>query len=433
MTDTVSILDSLAGGLRLVFAYWWTWLPVLLGLAAYGAWFDFKRAEYLAKLKWVVLDVLPPPEVPFSSPRAAESIFAGLHATYAGAPGTGWKPQFFQGKVPVWFSFETVSNGGETHFIIRCLEEQRNVIEALIFAQYPDAEIRVLPDYVELTPAKFDPQQYDMVGAELEFTKDSPVYPIKTYIEFEEAGGKDEYARLDPLAPLLEIMSALRPGEHLWVQYLVRATGGDWVKEGEKVVDKLKGKKEEPKSDPLDTLLYPLDVAMGTYVEPKKDDNKKEFNLQNLSPAEKKILEQVQYKLAKLAFKVGIRVLYVARKEAFNGSRIASVTAMFKQLYYNNLNTFKPAMTRDKGMLKWLFPDDMGFFAAEKTLKKKNKMYAAYRARAFPRKGPKEMLVILTTEELATLWHLPGLNVKAPLMPRVQSKKGQPPAILPTR
>lgn len=438
MTETTSIIQYVQDGLFLALRYWWTWLPVMLGMAAYQSWMEFKRVEFIAKIKWVLLEIVPPPLIPFSSPKAAESIFAGLHATYAGSPGTSWKSMFFQGKVPVWFALEIVSNGGETHFYLRCAEDQRNVVEALVFAQYPECEIRPVQDYVGLVPAPLDLTQFDIAGAELEFTQASPAYPIKTYIEFEEAGGKDEYARLDPLAPLLEVMSAVRPGEHLWVQFLVRATGGDWVKENQALVDKLKGKKEKPKDPALQWLFGPIEAildAVGLIPAPEpKPEEKKEFNLQNLSPAQKKVLEQVEFKLAKLGFKTGIRILYSARKEAFNGSRIASVTGMFKQLYYNNLNSFKPGnMTRDKGVLKWLFPDDVGFFASPRVVKKKKKMLAAYHARTFPKKGKKEMVVILNTEELATLWHLPGLNVKAPLMPRVQAKKGQPPAILPTR
>lgn len=439
MTETTSILQYVQDGLWLAVTYWWAWLPVMLGIAAYQSFFELKRAEFIAKIKWVLVEVIPPPEIPFSSPKAAESIFAGIHASYAGAPGTSWKSQFFQGKVPVWFSLEIVSNGGETHFYIRCPEDQRNVLEALIFAQYPAAEIRVVPDYVDLVPVPLDLDQYDVSGAELEFTKEQ-AYPIKSFIEFEEAGGKDEYARIDPIAPLLEIMSAVRPGEHLWVQYLVRATGGDWVKEGEKITDKLKGKKAEPPKPALQWLFGPFEalfdaVGLIPVPEPKKEE-KKEFSLQMLTPAQKKVLEQVEYKLAKLAFKCGIRVLYGARKEAFNGSRIASVTAMFKQLYYNNLNSFKPnkfTFTRDKGVMKQIFPGDIGFFAAPRAQKKKKKMLANYHKRAFPVHNKKEILCILNTEELATLWHLPGTNVKAPLMPRVQAKKGQPPSFLPTR
>jgi hypothetical protein len=272
-----------------------------------------------------------------------------------------------------------------------------------------------------------------------------PAYPIKSYVEFEEAGGKDEYARLDPVAPLLEIMSALRPSEYLWLQYVLRPTGGDWVKEGKNSVDDLLGKEKKAPDEPLPlkilsapfVLLESILIELGAVqkVEEKKKEEK-EFSLQKLTPTQKKVLEQVELKLAKLAFKTTIRVLYTASKEAFNGSRTASVTAMFKQLFYNNLNSFKPgASTKDKGMFPWAFPDDKGFFASERTLKKKKGMYGAYRKRTFsaPPKDPKNHAIILNVEELATLWHLPGLNVKAPLLPRVQAKKGQPPASLPTR
>jgi hypothetical protein len=217
------------------------------------------------------------------------------------------------------------------------------------------------------------------------------------------------------------------------LQYVLRATGGDWVNEGKKEIDKLAGKPEKKPTPPLEWLFGPLDTLFGTAGEPKKEE-KVEFNLQKLTPIQKEVLERVEGKMSKLAFKVVVRLIYAAPKESFNGSRIASVTAMFKQLYYNNLNSFKPGnSTRDKGMLNWLFPKDKGFFAGERTDKKKHKMFAAYRDRKFTKKEGKELFTILTTEELATLWHLPGLNVRAPMMPRVQAKKGQPPAILPTR
>lgn len=442
MVDNSVIFESLGRGFSLAFQYWWAWLPIVLGVIAYEVWFDYKRTEFLKGLKWVIVEVIPPPEMLYSSPKAAEEFFAGIHASYAGAPGTGWKSQFFQGKVPVSFSFEIVSDGGSTHFYIRCLEEQRNVVEALIFAQYPQAEIKIAEDYTKLIPASFDPANFDVSGAELEFTKE-PAYPIKSWTEFEEAGGKDEYARLDPLAPLLEIMSALRQGEHLWLQFVIRATGGDWVKEGQSIVDKIMGKAEKAPETPflLSLLALPFTVLESFFAETAPEEKKKEaeFNLQKLTTAQKEILEKVENKLAKLGFKVGIRLLYTAPKDAFDGSRIASVTGMFKQLYYNNLNTFKPGNnTRDKGILKWIFPNDVGFLADPRTLRKKVRMYDAYMKREFPKKSfPKktgsDLLVFLNTEELATLWHLPGLNVRAPLLPRVQSKKGQPPAILPTR
>jgi hypothetical protein len=38
---------------------------------------------------------------------------------------------------------------------------------------------------------------------------------------------------------------------------------------------------------------------------------------------------------------------------------------------------------------------------------------------------------ILNVEELASIFHLPGLIVKAPMMPRVESRKVPPPSALP--
>ena len=442
MVDNSVIISALVRGVSLAFEYWWVWLPVILASVSYSSWMDYQKEKYIAGMKWILLEVIPPPEILYSSPKAAENLFAGLHSSYGG--GVKWKEQAFGGKVPDWFTLEIVSNGGPTHFFIRCTEGSRNVVEALVFAQYPQAEIRIAEEYTKLLPDEFDAVQYDVSGTEFVFTQ-PPAYPIKSWQEFEEAGGKDEYARLDPLSPLFEIMSALQPSEFLWLQYVIRPTGGDWVKEGKNVVDKLIGREEKPAPDPLLVRAITLpfkfieavlvEVGLVTPVEEKKKEEK-QFNLQALTPVEKYTLEQMQTKLSKLAFKACIRVLYTARKDAFNSTRASSVNAMFKQLFYNNLNTFKAGVsTKDKGMLPWMFPNDKGFFNEKRTLKKKEGMYKAYRERAFsaPPKDPKNHAIILNTEELATLWHLPGLNVKAPMLPRVQSKKGQPPATLPTR
>ena len=123
--------------------------------------------------------------------------------------------------------------------------------------------------------------------------------------------------------------------------------------------------------------------------------------------------------------------MYVARKDVFNKSRISSVIGMFKQLYSNAMNSFKPNpenATKDKGWFAWLFPSDKGFGAEEREYEKKVEMYEAYLKRKFVKKHN-----ILSVEELATLYHLPNTTVKAPSLPRVDARKTQPPSGLPTR
>ncbi|HXV27009.1 MAG TPA: hypothetical protein VD862_03255, partial [Candidatus Paceibacterota bacterium] len=323
--------------------YWWAYMPFVLAVASYQVWLAYQRKKFMLGMKWVLLEVVPPPEV-LVSPKAAESIFAGLHGVYAG--NLEWKKMFFQGTVPNWFSFEIVSNGGETHFYVRTPEGLRNVVEANVFAQYPSAEIRQVGDYIDMLPDAMPHPDYDMFATELIFTKEN-AYPIKSWREFEEAGGKDEHARIDPIAPLMEVMSALRPGEHIWVQYLMRPTGGDWVKEGQAVADKLAGKEPKEAPDPLMSVLgffggiigelFGAFGMEGAKPEEKKEE-RKEFSLQKLTPSQKVILENVEYKLAKLAFKAGIRFAYIGKRDVYSMARVSSVTGMFKQLYFNNLN-----------------------------------------------------------------------------------------------
>lgn len=324
LSGTWSIL-KIAGYYLLL--YWWVYLPFVLVFGTLELYKTYTRTKYFLTLKWVLLEIKPPPDVQ-KSPKIAESIFAGLHGTYGS--GTGGKEMFFEGKVPDWFSFEIIGDNGDMKFYIRAPEKYRNLIEVAIFSQYPDAEISLASDYIDQLPVRLPNDEYDLFGTDLIFSKED-AYPIKTYPSFEEESGKDEFVRSDPLAPLAEIMSALGPGEHIWLQLLIRPTGGDWVKEAQKVIDKMLGK--EPPApgrgglgravDFIDSLV----TTPGEAVPEKKE--KADANPAKLTPGQKFVLEQIENKTSKLAFKAGYRFLYVARKDAFNASRTPTVIGMF--------------------------------------------------------------------------------------------------------
>ncbi len=394
---------------------------------ALDGWLFYIRKKYILSLKWVLLSIKPPPDVQ-KSPKIAENIFSGLHAIYTGP--ISWKDRFFKGKVQPWFSFEIVGNGGEIGFFVRVPEDLRNLVESQIFAQYSDAEIKLADDYVLQLPQYMPSDEYDLFGTELIFTKPN-AFPIKTYPFFEEESGKDEFKRTDPLAPLAEIMSSLEPGEHIWLQLLIRGTGDDWVKEAKADVDKIIGKEVKVEPDALSKAVDFVDQLISGGEAAPEEKKKEEFSLTKLTGGQKFVLEQVENKIAKLGFKSGYRFFYIARKDRFHGSHISAAMGMFQQLYFNNLNSFKPnkkAITKDKGWFAWLFPSDKGFFYREREYKRKWYLYQKYRERAFV-----NQFIILNTEELATLFHLPGIGVKAPAFPRVEAKKGQPPAGLPIR
>jgi hypothetical protein len=430
MTDYSNLFQSALNAVGIALTYWWVYTPIVLYFILFELYESYTKKKYLSGLTWVLLEVTPPPQI-FRSPKIAENFFAGLHGIYSSP--VSFKEKFFEGKVQDWVSLEIVSNAGELRFFIRCPDSLRNVIETQLFAQYPDAEIKLADDYMTTLPEHLPNEEYDLFGAELIFTREQ-AYPIKTYAEFDEKGGRDEPERTDPLAPLAEIMSVIGPGEHIGLQLLARPTNDDWVKkEGQAIIDKIMGK--TPKAAPGNFLSGIIDVIdsfiPGGAPAAEKKEEKKDLDANKLSPIQKKILEQVENKVGKLVYEGGHRFMYVAKKDVFNKSRISSVIGMFKQLYANNLNSFKPNpdnATKDKGWFHWFFPSDKGFGAEKAEFKKKKDLYGDYRKRKFVKKAN-----ILSVEEMATLYHLPNTTVGAPSLPRVEAKKGQPPSGLPTR
>ena len=60
-------------------------------------------------------------------------------------------------------------------------ERYMETIEGLIYATFPDAEIREVQDYTAL----FKPEKQALAGCELTL-EEKDVYPVKTYEQFEE-------------------------------------------------------------------------------------------------------------------------------------------------------------------------------------------------------------------------------------------------------
>ena len=203
-----------------------------------------------------------------------------------------------------------------------------------------------------------------------------------------------------------------------------------WTKAGEKLIAKLAGEEEKAGGEDLGVKFVNLldKILPGGVATDKKD--KKDQMKSMMSPSEKEVAEAINRSIGKLGFRSGIRFLYIARKEVFHMSHVAGITGSLKQFASQNLNSFRvdgKTMTAGKGWFSVLFPSSKGFFNKQELLKKKIILYRAARNRRLPLAKP----FILNIEELATLYHLPGLAVRAPFLPRVESKKGQSPSTLP--
>ena len=213
---------------------WILFAAFLLWLQFYRKWFAREEA-FLASIDWIYLNVAIP-ELANPSIMSAEQMFAQLHAT---KQKLKWREKWVLAKAPTWFSFELVSLGGVTRYIVRSPRVHVENVKSAIFAQYPHAEISEVGDYMEALKLPFNPSEadYDIWGTELTLEK-KDLYPIKTYPNFEHRNAE---TILDPLAALLEVMANLEAHEMIAVQIACMPTDDAWKEATLKEVKKLKG------------------------------------------------------------------------------------------------------------------------------------------------------------------------------------------------
>ncbi len=403
---------------------WWLWLFVILAIVTPQLWLTYAREYYKKANTWMLLELKIPREVK-RNPRAMEQVFMAMHAV-RNSP-SNFAEKWWDGEVSLWYSCEMVSFGGEIHFYVWVPKKHRNIMEATFYAQYPDVEISAVEDYtVTRLPATYQElwaAGYQLFGNELVLEK-LDVYPIKTYIDFEE---KEEEWQLDPVATLLETLAKVKPQEHLWVQIVVRPTIDDvWKDEGEKELSKLKLKAR--------TLQKVTDEGVEEL-----------FGVP--SPGEVEIMKAIDRNIAKPGFETFIRYIYISPKELYDsnfGQR--AIFSAFNQYASVAMNRFRNNYKVWTRASKWFFPY---VFPKRRVLARRVKIYRSYRSRRtyseslvssflnikafhFGVKAERVLKYILNVEELATIFHLPtNVVLTGPLVQRVEARKVGPPAGLP--
>lgn len=405
---------------------WYIVLPPFLYFLFMLFWMDRAYGKFASKWEWVLLEIIPSREIE-KSPQPMELIFAGLSGTIKSPSAI---EQYVGGELPTSFSFEIVGTEGKAHFYIRTLKGFRNLVEAHFYAQYPDIEIVEVDDYVKQVPLTVPNEEWDLWGVDFKLLKDD-LYPIRTYKFFEESvTGK----MIDPLAGLIETMGKAGPGQHMWLQFIVTPTKEDWgPKEGQATIDKFLGN-EKPESagvlarvwhDIAEVFANLFTALLGKEIEwtsadeaPKKDDSPVEFRL---TPGQKDILKALESNIGKPMYNIKMRYVYVGRREGFNKQTgVSALIGGIKQ--FNDLN------------LNSMVPDDLTKTYANYIMVESR---TRYRQRAMFRRyitrdgDPDRIRFKLSSEELATLYHIPDMQVVAPALTRVVAKRGGAPNNLP--
>jgi hypothetical protein len=390
-------------------------IPILLAFLAFDTYVSANRRKYFNSLNWSLMEIAPSPDI-VKSPAAMELFLLSLYQP--GGEGT-WIDRWVKGKVRTWFSLEMVSLGGKIRFYIWCESKSRKYIESQIYAQYPGTEVRDAEDYA----AKFNTTDYELMVSEQCLSKADP-YPIKTYMDYQLDKEQDEEYKIDPLTPILEFFSIIPEDNYACIQIIVRAHKAedpDPTKLFPSFSKKLDNWKDTAKSEIKR-------IKEESFIDVEEGGAKKKQNVQTES--QKRVIAALDRSVTKFAFDTGLRLLYIGKKNAF-ANNFGSLTGSFKQFNSGELNSFKG---RPGGTTSFDYPWQDPF--KRKVKKMKEEMLEAYQLRDYfwksDWKGDPRPHFVLNTEELATIFHFPGMVAQTPSMDRVDSKKATPPDNLPT-
>jgi hypothetical protein len=398
-------------------------LPFALPVFFLIAWWVIRlkaiQLKFLQGINPILLEIRLPKEL-FKSPAAMEIFFSYM---FQSGPGN-YGEAFVDGAVKPWFSCELVSIEGNVRFFVWTWKKFRNLMEAQLYAEFPNIEILEAEDYAK--NLSYSPDKQFLFGIQYALTKADP-YPIKTYVDYGlDKNEKDEY-KVDPINAVLEYLGTMKKGEVAGIQILIQ--------------------KHEKEGWTLGRLFEKPDWKKAAADEIKKlregtvlDLGEGSFKMPNPTKGQMEVINAIERSVSKVPFDCMVRGMYLAEKDKMNPYNISGVIGCMRQYSSNTLNGFKPGFltsTSDlqKDLIKflpWIFKNKIEGEIEED----KEEFMQAYKLRSYFQTpfrfwGSRPQYV-LNTEELATIFHFPSSIVsQTPTLTRVPSKKSEAPSNLP--
>jgi hypothetical protein len=416
LKDIADITQSLW---RVFSVTWYFILPPFFYWAFKPLWLDHVQRKFVRSIPYVVLEIIPPQNIE-KSPKLMESFFSGIHGAETTIPNN---QIYLDGRMIEFFSLELIGDSGKVHFYLRIPTWDRGIVESNLYAQYPDVQIVEVDDYVTEVPRIIPNKDWEIWGADAKLTGPDPL-PIKTYYKFQEdVTGK----MIDPLSSIMELFGRLGPNQKVWFQILAQPIKEEWSHDvGKKLVEELAGRKSESKSiistiyDDMRDVFGNLFKALSKPIEFEEEEKKEQAPLEfRLTPGEKEKLKALEENIGKNVFRTKIRFVYLGKKENFDKAGVVGgfwgAMKQFSDINSNGISIYDPTKT-----YAWYF------MVKSRLLYRQRKLFQRYIDR-----DPEGNKFILSTTELATIFHLPDMSSMAPSLSRVEAKLGGAPANLP--
>lgn len=352
----------------------------------------YVNEQHLSGLKYVMLEIKLPREIN-KSPQAFEYVANAI--LQGGGIGKPYHVRWL-GALPAMSSLEIASIEGTIHFYIRIQTKFRSLIEANLYAQYPNIEVVEADDYTKLIRYEHNKKDVSMWGSSFVLSKTFKVInkegktykkkdgkdyemsadflPIKTYVDYGLDKDPKEEFKNDPIISLLEFFGSIGEGQYAWYQLLLQDESVFDKKFPKAYLNKesherisLKEladfRKKQIRSSSIKEKGEKVFDEQGYPVFEKTKEGEKEVQKTyqkdtvsskketELTPEEKDEIEAINKKISKPLARAAVRILYVAKKDKFNPGHIATIMSSMKP--FNGINAFRPNTVADPYDYPW--------------------------------------------------------------------------------
>ncbi|MFA7209758.1 MAG: TraM recognition domain-containing protein [Parcubacteria group bacterium] len=283
------------------------------------------------------------------------------------------------------------SKDDEIVFFVSVPKKFREGMEKQINSFFPNASLEKTPDYTIFSPNSF-------TSAAILELKNKYILPIRTY----------ENLEVDPLNAITNALGKLETqSEGAAMQLILKPANHSWRHAGRSLAQKMQqGKRLKDVHSSFATKVGKgLGDAFHEVIVKKKDgapaQNDKTFQL---TPEEQELVKGIDQKSSKAGFEVNIRLVASAASSERAEQILAQLENAFSQFENSDINLFK----------------------VKKRLKQKDIAYDF-----IFRNFNEEQAVILNTEEIASIFHLPISVTEAPRIKWLKSNAAPPPLDIP--
>ncbi len=386
-------------------AFYFAFLLILvLGAAGFTVFSRYRTHGRISRaLNMTLFLIKVPRETPKEGDKQKQekesvAVTEQLLTSFSNFHASGWK-KIAYGEPYLALEIAVDHAGEDIHFYLGAPRAYEAVVEKQIHGLYPTASVLKSKDYNIFNP------HGSAVGSYLKFTN-NPLLPFRTYQKLEA----------DPLGEILTALSKLKDeGEGAAVQILIRSSHRTNFKRSASKVSREVQKGHDfnesvARAKKNETLSFLGEIAMElfspSYKEKPEEKKMKEEERKVVTPYHEELVKSVVGKASKVLFDVNVRLLASADSGERAGQILQEVESSFVQFTAPDLNSLKPIRVGGGSLKRLIFEFSFRMFNNHQAM-------------------------VMSTEELASLYHFPLSTTAAPKVHMLRAKSSEPPTNLP--